>query len=422
MKKMKKLLALLLVLCMVFSVATLFAGCDDSSKKKSSSSKQDEDDKDDDEKEDNENGENQNDNGEQNAPMGDDLDGAKQAFANYVNTAFYADVEAAKKVAPSEFWDRSTISLEVVLENLAPAMESYFDSYYSGVGNMVNVDNKITSHEQVTAKQLADCKQSLQNLYGMNPDLIDSAYIFSIEMLLTGDVDSYTETGTMLAVRYDGNWYPFFGVYYESGAFNCQNCVSAGGFLTQNVGEYLSYQIPGVQFEPDIPAQTDITEALYCYVDLMYGGATEKLYATAPQEFWDSLEWDYTPEELKTALLYYHQEFLEANERELGEGFGYYATVTDAVEYSDSDTQKLYAALVDNYGLNPDLFGGIMELTFDLEVWGANDQTRIEDNFYYMLCYDGYWYVIDAGFYMSGTAYAQFMAVHLVAGLPQYMG
>ena len=50
---MKKLLALLLALMMLFSVATVFAGCEDSGKKKSSSSKND-DDEDEDEDEDDE--------------------------------------------------------------------------------------------------------------------------------------------------------------------------------------------------------------------------------------------------------------------------------------------------------------------------------------------------------------------------------
>lgn len=49
---MKKLLALLLALMMLFSVATVFAGCEDSGKKKSSSSKKDDDDDDEDEDED----------------------------------------------------------------------------------------------------------------------------------------------------------------------------------------------------------------------------------------------------------------------------------------------------------------------------------------------------------------------------------
>ena len=244
---MKKLLAWLLVLCMVFSVATLFAGCDNSSKKKSSSAKKEEEDKDEnesDENESDENDENPNGKGDQDAPLSEDLDGAKQAFTNYVNATFHADTEAAKKVAPSEFWDRSTISLEEVLENLVPAMEYYMESYYNGVGNVLNLDNKITDHKKVTAEQLADCKQGLQNLYGMNPDLIDSAYIFSVELVLTGDVDSYTETGNMLAVRYDGNWYPFFGYYNESGEFNCKDCPSAGDFLTDTVEDYLRYQTP----------------------------------------------------------------------------------------------------------------------------------------------------------------------------------
>ncbi len=54
---MKKLLALLLVLVMLFSVATVFAGCEDGGKKKSSSSKNDDDDDDEDEDEEDEDNE-----------------------------------------------------------------------------------------------------------------------------------------------------------------------------------------------------------------------------------------------------------------------------------------------------------------------------------------------------------------------------
>lgn len=57
---MKKLIALLLALMMLFSVATVFAGCEDSGKKKKTSSRRDEDDDDDedeDEEDENEDGE-----------------------------------------------------------------------------------------------------------------------------------------------------------------------------------------------------------------------------------------------------------------------------------------------------------------------------------------------------------------------------
>ena len=52
---MKKIMALLLALMMLFSVATVFAGCEDSGKKKKTSSRRDEEDEDDEENDDEEN-------------------------------------------------------------------------------------------------------------------------------------------------------------------------------------------------------------------------------------------------------------------------------------------------------------------------------------------------------------------------------
>ena len=46
---MKKIMALLLALMMLFSVATVFAGCEDSGKKKKTSSRRDEEDEEDEE-------------------------------------------------------------------------------------------------------------------------------------------------------------------------------------------------------------------------------------------------------------------------------------------------------------------------------------------------------------------------------------
>lgn len=61
---MKKLIALLLVLTMLFSVATLFAGCEDDGGKKKSSSKHEDDEDDEDDEEENEDADDDKDNGE----------------------------------------------------------------------------------------------------------------------------------------------------------------------------------------------------------------------------------------------------------------------------------------------------------------------------------------------------------------------
>lgn len=70
---MKKLLALLLVIVMLFSVATVFAGCEDSGKKKKSSSSRDDDDEDDEDDEDEEDEDDKKDD-ETTAPEGDPTD------------------------------------------------------------------------------------------------------------------------------------------------------------------------------------------------------------------------------------------------------------------------------------------------------------------------------------------------------------
>lgn len=253
---MKKLLALLLALMMLFSVATVFAGCEDSGKKKSSSSKKndDDDDEDEDEDEDDEDedkdGEDLNDedkdgkdeddeddedkdkdNNKDNKDDKDDKEDTnnkvdaesiqgklKKALTKAVDTYYNVGSPDLYGCAPDEVFDYCEDFYEYSMDEIQDAISDFYsymeEELTDYVGSNYSVTTELMGYEHADEEFLEKCAEALQEDYDLKKSKFTDCYTLFVELTLSGDESSDTDTDdSLIAICYDGQWY--IASYYQ---------------------------------------------------------------------------------------------------------------------------------------------------------------------------------------------------------------
>ena len=204
---MNKLIAFLLALVMLFSVATVFAGCEDSSNKKTSSSKKhDDDDEDEDDEENDEAGEEGGD--ELTEDEADDENGNSEPEGG--NDTSEVEDEEQETTAPTEpEWNESAEEMEL--------------SYFLG-----NVNGNVYESEFI----------------GFGCELPDDWYLYDMDTVLAlNGVDAESDQEAMELLKEYSVIYSFYA-------------ISDGGSGANNMNITLEAT------DPDLLAKTDLTENL----------------------------------------------------------------------------------------------------------------------------------------------------------------
>ena len=256
---MKKLLALLLALMMLFSVATVFAGCEDSGKKKSSSSKND-DDEDEDEDEDKDNEDEDEDDKDKDDEDKDDEDKdkdnededdedkdkdnnkddkedkedkedtnnnvdtdsiqskLKKAVTKVVDTYYNVGSPDLYGCAPDEVFDYCEDFYEYSTDEIEGAISDYYGYMEENItefaGSNYTVTTELMGYEHADEDFLEKCIEALQEEYDLKKSKITDCYTLFVELTLSGDESTDTNTDdSLIAICYDGQWY--IASYYE---------------------------------------------------------------------------------------------------------------------------------------------------------------------------------------------------------------
>ncbi len=255
---MRKLLALLMVLCMLFSVATVFAGCEDGGKKKSSSSKNDDDedeDEDDEEENDDENKDDENKddenkdegngddegNGEETpndtepeateptAPAAtedpknqyqdaDAFDRLESDYEKHLNIKYGLDATYIEDLTADFIVNAGTMnhySLDSIIEAMQDpdVMEYYLENefYYDDyLGSNIHADITEFSYFEVdeeTADAILAAIIEDYDYYGFDASDADALVGIDCDYILSGDDDSWNEESySIYALLYNNEW------------------------------------------------------------------------------------------------------------------------------------------------------------------------------------------------------------------------
>lgn len=192
---MKKLLAMLMVLVMLFSVVTVFTGCDSDS----SYSEEEEDDEDKADKDDKGNGDKDDDS----ADAEKDLPASAEEAVIYCIDGFCnGKKENMKGSVPSEVWDyyeREGYSYQIIYDNY----DAWYADYLSYFEDGFHVDATVTATEPATEDLKAEVVADLTERLDLDTSKL-TAVVVPQGTMKNG---SQEESLTGAVICYDGVWY-----------------------------------------------------------------------------------------------------------------------------------------------------------------------------------------------------------------------
>ena len=425
---MKKLMTLLLALMMLFSVAAVFSSCEDSGKKKSSSSKSNDDEDEDIEDEEDEENEEKDDDGKQENPdiaEDDPVKLATNALETYLSVAYRANASLLERIAPPVFWERNGYdSLDGLKASLSGAVAQYLNGLSQQYGDNIEFTYNIKKSEILDTDRLTVITEALADRYGIDTALVENGVQITIVQTFSGDKTSETlDDVPVYVICYDGIWYCITGESREYNGTMCHDYLFIADFVISITQRYLYEQGQNTE-NPNIPMNSSAEQALQDYIDVYYYGNADKLEASAPREFWDTVCEDYSLSDLKEAMAGYIAEMKEMATAEVGENYFVHVVVTNNTPMDVELLNNCADSLEDNYGINPDLVQGGCILTCDMTAGGDDSEETMTGEEVYMLCYDGTWYPIEINNYHEDNEsfYCDFIALSLLWTLEYYLG
>lgn len=199
---MKKLLALLLALVMILTMAA----CSDSKKddekdEKEEKTTQSEEKEPAEEQEESEESEEQEEPQEEAAPYVDELE-------NYI-TAMVVAVEKSdlEKIAPAEVWAVMAEDMDAFYENYVEQQEASLEELMEEYGEDVDVEYEILEETEVTEEELEEAKEYLETTYGIEADSVKEGYILKVQLTTFGSEKEDVEEVELPVLKIGSTWY-----------------------------------------------------------------------------------------------------------------------------------------------------------------------------------------------------------------------
>lgn len=199
---MKKLLALLLALVMILTMAA----CSDSKKddekdEKEEKTTQSEEKEPAEEQEESEESEEQEEPQEEAAPYVDELE-------NYI-TAMVVAVEKSdlEKIAPAEVWAVMAEDMDAFYEKYVEQQEASLEELMEEYGEDVDVEYEILEETEVTEEELEEAKEYLETTYGIEADSVKEGYILKVQLTTFGSEKEDVEEVELPVLKIGSTWY-----------------------------------------------------------------------------------------------------------------------------------------------------------------------------------------------------------------------
>lgn len=199
---MKKLLALLLALVMILTMAA----CSDSKKddekdEKEEKTTQSEEKEPAEEQEESEESEEQEEPQEEAAPYVDELE-------NYI-TAMVVAVEKSdlEKIAPAEVWAVMAEDMDAFYENYVEQQEASLEELMEEYGEDVDVEYEILEETEMTEEELEEAKEYLETTYGIEADSVKEGYILKVQLTTFGSEKEDVEEVEVPVLKIGSTWY-----------------------------------------------------------------------------------------------------------------------------------------------------------------------------------------------------------------------
>ena len=405
---MKKLLALLLALMMLFSVATLFAGCDDSGKKKNSSSKRDDDEDDDEDDEDDGDDGSSDPSGsepttDEPTTGGEPTTGEPTAGGNpttppateqkdvllslqesmdaYVEVITGKGTSKLERLAPNAYWGANGYTMSEIRATFPDAYADYAD------GETIEARCTLISYELLDATKTAQIAENLEEV-GLDADKVEAAATAVGNVYSSNGVESVENEQTIYGVCYDGQWYAMIN---ERTLF--------GDFII-----YLMDSYSEGKENPDISLDEDVTlkqfqECMDIYLEVGTGTSLARLERLAPAVFWENCGYslDDIYKTFPDAYAYYTD----------GEAMESYCTVTSYELLGADELDEMMNNLSDTGMVagKADACALVHSYVIDI-IDGEKDQHEQD---FYAVRYDGVWYAMIT----ESTLFADFV-VHVM--------
>ncbi len=169
---MKKLLALVLSLVMIFSLV----GCSDKKDEK------------------------------------EDKDSPATAVKNYVDVMLKGNAKKLKSLAPAEFWeyleDEEDLTLDDCTERFEEGYEMTQEYLKEEFGDDYKISHKVNGKEELSEKKLAKIADGLNENYGISTKKVTKAYEMEVEVSIKGSDDDDEVELTLIVAKIGSKWYP----------------------------------------------------------------------------------------------------------------------------------------------------------------------------------------------------------------------
>lgn len=139
--------------------------------------------------------------------------------------------------------------------------------------------------------------------------------------------------------------------------------------------------------ETEQPQKTE-AEALYDYFAMTFYGGADRLYAAAPEDYWQSLT-EFTFDDAKDHVDNYAAETIEFLKSQVGKSFNLRFRTGEVVDVEEEIRSQIIADVASKPGLYPEKATKVVQVSFAVSYGSATSNNNM-----YMLCYDGAWYPV----------------------------